>query len=308
MDELLNFDEEEPSSVKRPQESLESRLEPLSKKLEVDDASELPEMDVEEVNQQSILSEENTPIDRNLMNEYEKMNPVLAPKPVSMDDEEIMELLNRELPEEPKQDIEDSELLATLDAFEKSETHQNMNSSQSVNISSHSQKVTPAQFTKEIEENIDRVLSVIQQDSTLNDLLTDQIQSKPSIPSASTSVIKTVDGISSVRFYLIDIFEDPNTSPGVLYLFGRVATGNSFESACLIIQNVPHHLYFLPAVSPSGDRYDVSEVKEEILDSMKHIIKSPSEIAFRIDRKKYAFEIEGIPTEEVSMLFGMPKI
>ena len=119
MDELLNFDEEEPSSVKRPQESLESRLEPLSKKLEVDDASELPEMDVEEVNQQSILSEENTPIDRNLMNEYEKMNPVLAPKPVSMDDEEIMELLNRELPEEPKQDIEDSELLATLDAFEK---------------------------------------------------------------------------------------------------------------------------------------------------------------------------------------------
>lgn len=162
--------------------------------------SELPEMDVEEVNQQSILSEENTPIDRNLMNEYEKMNPVLAPKPVSMDDEEIMELLNRELPEEPKQDIEDSELLATLDAFEKSETHQNMNSSQSVNISSHSQKVTPAQFTKEIEENIDRVLSVIQQDSTLNDLLTDQIQSKPSIPSASTSVIKTVDGISSVAF------------------------------------------------------------------------------------------------------------
>lgn len=294
--------------MKRPQKSFESKLEPLSKKVDLSDEGDVPEMEVDEGNQLSVLSEDNTSIDRNLMNEYEKMNPVLAPKAVSMDDEEIMELLNRELPEEPKPEMDETELLATLAAFDKAEAAGSVDSIQSGNGSNVPKTVSPVNFSKEMEETIDRVLSGLQNDSTLDELLTEQTQSKPSLSSSTHSPLTTVDGIPTLQFYLIDVYEDPMTSPGVLYLFGRVAVGDSHETACLIIQNVPHHLYVLPAVAPSGDRYAVNEVKEEMLEILTRFVKSPTEIGFRVDRKRYAFEIENIPTEEVLMFFGMTNI
>ena len=309
MDELLNFDEEESPSLKRPRETLESRFDHSSKKQAYEDEGELPEMDIEEPNQQSVLSEESVPIDRNLMNEYEKMNPVLAPKAVSMDDDEIMELLNRELPEEKTetktQDVSDADLIAALDEFDEANTSKEKSITSSVQPPT---TFTSTQFNKEMEESIEQVLAAVEQDSNLRDLVTNNTPLTQSTSSNSASLLQTTEGVSSLQFYLIDIYEDVNTSPGMLYLFGRVATGNSYESVCVIIQNIPHHLYFLPAISPSGERYSVAEVKEEILNTMLHIVKSASELAFRIDRKKYAFEIEGIPTEEVSDFIGLSEI
>ena len=86
---------------------------------------------------------------------------------------------------------------------------------------------------------------------------------------------------------------------GQLFLFGRISTQQATESVCVIIKNVPRNLYFLPALKENGERFSVSEVKQEVFGIMNKLVQNPRELGFRIDRKKYAFEIADIPTEEV---------
>lgn len=74
--------------------------------------------------------------------------------------------------------------------------------------------------------------------------------------------------------------------------------GSRTESVCVVVGNISRHLFFLPA-EREGGRCSVAEVKQEVLDILSPLVKNTREIGFRVDRKKYAFEIEGIPTEEV---------
>lgn len=66
---------------------------------------------------------------------------------------------------------------------------------------------------------------------------------------------------------------------------------------CVVVENVPHHLFFLPARSSQQTRVEMGEVKKEVMEILSKIVNSPQSIRFRVDRKKYAFEIEGIPPE-----------
>ena len=104
---------------------------------------------------------------------------------------------------------------------------------------------------------------------------------------------------NSIEFYLTDIFEDYSMAPGQLFLFGRIPVQHSTESVCIVLKNVPRNLYFLPASKENGERFSVSEVKQEVFGIMNKLVQNPRELGFRIDRKKYAFEIADIPTEEV---------
>lgn len=126
---------------------------------------------------------------------------------------------------------------------------------------------------------------------------TNMQSAKPTVQ--TTSLVQVNEGSSSIEFYLTEVFEDYNMAPGQLFLFGRIPVGQHTESVCIVVKNVPHHLYFLPAMKENEERYSVTEVKEEIFSVLSKIVSSPSEVAFRIDRKKYAFEIADIPTEEV---------
>ena len=66
---------------------------------------------------------------------------------------------------------------------------------------------------------------------------------------------------------------------------------------CVVIENVPHHLFFLPAHTSQQARVEMSEVKKEVMEILSKIVNSPQSVRFRVERKKYAFEIEGIPPE-----------
>ena len=100
---------------------------------------------------------------------------------------------------------------------------------------------------------------------------------------------------------MTEVFEDASVAPGQLFLFGRVPVGSRTESVCVVVGNISRHLFFLPAAKEEGGRCSVAEVKQEILDTLTPLVKNTREIGFRVDRKKYVFEIEDIPTEEVCM-------
>lgn len=115
----------------------------------------------------------------------------------------------------------------------------------------------------------------------------------------SSTLVLSKEGVNSIEFFLTDVFEDRTMAPGQVFLFGRIPVDNHTESVCVVLSNVPHHLFFLPALMPSGERYPASEVKQEIFSILGKTVKSPRELAFRIESKKYAFEIANIPTEDV---------
>lgn len=178
--------------------------------------------------------------------------------------------------------------------------------------------------SRENEESIERVMASLQKDESLQELLSlgsDMASPTKSTPSssygaaldASKSVLQTNEqGQTVLRFFFTEIYEDAEASPGVVYLFGRIPHNGVNESVCVVIQNVSHHLFFLPAKMQSSSslssmevedasvgRYAIADVKSEVLSKLHRVVRNPSEIKFRVDRKKYAFEIEGIPTEEV---------
>ena len=134
----------------------------------------------------------------------------------------------------------------------------------------------------------------------MNETLTQGAEIKPSQSNTASASLLTSDEQGQwLRFFMTEVFEDATIAPGQLFLFGRVAVGARMESVCVVVSNIPHHLFFLPAKREDGGRFSVAEVKQEIMAGMAGIVRSTQEIGFRVDRKKYAFEVEGIPTEEV---------
>ena len=230
-----------------------------------------------------------------------------------------------------KEDEEDEEaaLLAALDAVENDFV---------TTATTTTPKTIPSgpvfdSRSHENEESIEEVIKSLQNDETLQELLAMDI-SQPGLPttsissSSSTSVGKPATSSTNLsqsvletnergqpvlRFFFTDIYEDPEASPGVVYLFGRVPREGANESVCVVVQNVSHHLFFLPALlsgnataggsgegeGERGGRYSIGDVKNEVLSKMDRVVRNVGEVKFRVDRKKYAFEIEGIPTEEV---------
>ena len=115
-----------------------------------EDDGELPEMDMSPPDGPS---DESIHADRNLLEEYEKMNPRLQPLPpktISLDDEEIMRVLDAELPvATPAKEEDDAALLAALDAHDRSEA-----------------SLSQANAEKETEEDIAKVLAALDADAS----------------------------------------------------------------------------------------------------------------------------------------------
>ena len=121
---------------------------------------------------------------------------------------------------------------------------------------------------------------------------------------STSSLVQKDQDTNAIDFFLTDVFEDYAMSPGQIFLFGRIPVHQTTESVCVVLNNVPRNLYFLPALKENGERYSVSEVKQEVFGIMNKLVQNPRELAFRIDRKKYAFEIADIPTEEVLLVWS----
>ena len=337
LEDFLRFDEEDdmplPSkkaSQKRPLSRPESSQ--PSKMASIPDDGDLPDMDVDlplphesvdwsEAQQHSTLSEDGTEAaSRNLLKEYEAEPHVTslpastaAAKPstagtlpareVSLDDEEAMRIL--EGAEAPEDEINEAELAALLGDVPPTQATQATQTAQAT-------QSTPPVFrtdTTENEESLARLLDRLKDrwcshaPSPLEQVDASLAQAPqptaPANPTAEASAtLLTGDDSTTLRFFMTEVFEDASVAPGQLFLFGRVPVGSRTESVCVVVGNISRHLFFLPA-EREGGRCSVAEVKQEVLDILSPLVKNTREIGFRVDRKKYAFEIEGIPTEEV---------
>lgn len=336
LEDFLRFDEEDdmpfPSkkaSQKRPISRPESSQ--PSKMASIPDDGDLPDMDVDlplphesvdwsEAQQHSTLSEDGTEAaSRNLLKEYEAEPHVTtlpastaAAKPstaalpareVSLDDEEAMRIL--EGAEAPEDEINEAELAALLGDVPPTQATQTAQATQAM-------QATPPVFrtdTTENEESLARLLDRLkdrwcsyapspleQVDASLAQAPQPAAAANPT--AAASATLLTGDDSTTLRFFMTEVFEDASVAPGQLFLFGRVPVGSRTESVCVVVGNISRHLFFLPA-EREGGRCSVAEVKQEVLDILSPLVKNTREIGFRVDRKKYAFEIEGIPTEEV---------
>lgn len=318
------------ASQKRPISRPESSQ--PSKMASIPDDGDLPDMDVDlplphesvdwsEAQQHSTLSEDGTEAaSRNLLKEYEAESHVAslpastaAAKPstagtlpareVSLDDEEAMRIL--EGAEAPEDEINEAELAALLGDVPPTQATQTAQATQAM-------QPTPPVFrtdTTENEESLARLLDRLKDrwcshtPSPLEQVDASLVQApqpaNPANPTAAASAtLLTGDDSTTLRFFMTEVFEDASVAPGQLFLFGRVPVGSRTESVCVVVGNISRHLFFLPA-EREGGRCSVAEVKQEVLDTLSLLVKNTREIGFRVDRKKYAFEIEGIPTEEV---------
>lgn len=321
------------ASQKRPISRSESSQ--PSKMASIPDDGDLPDMDVDlplphesvdwsEAQQHSTLSEDGTEVaSRNLLKEYEAEPHVTslpastaAAKPstaaalpareVSLDDEEAMRIL--EGAEAPEDEINEAELAALLGDVPPTQATQATQTAQATQAT----LPTPPVFrtdTTENEESLARLLDRLKDrwcshaPSPLEQVDASLAQApqpaNPANPTAAASAtLLTGDDSTTLRFFMTEVFEDASVAPGQLFLFGRVPVGSRTESVCVVVGNISRHLFFLPA-EREGGRCSVAEVKQEVLDTLSPLVKNTREIGFRVDRKKYAFEIEGIPTEEV---------
>ena len=203
---------------------------------------------------------------------------------------------------EAQDDLDDEEALRLLEAADDAEISENELSqllAQADPDLDHLQSSEPslpsAALSQEVEESLLSTLQAIDQ-APIDPIISSEPQGTE--PVAGSSILLDIDGVPTLRFFCLDLFEDPTAAPGSLFLFGRVPVGNRFDSVCVCIPDVLHHLYVLPAIAPSGERYPPADVIQELQKQIQPLLKSSQErVGFRVESKRYAFGLPDIPAE-----------
>ena len=106
---------------------------------------------------------------------------------------------------------------------------------------------------------------------------TNMQSAKPTVQ--TTSLVQVNEGVSSIDFYLTEVFEDYNMAPGQLFLFGRIPVGQHTESVCIVVKNVP-----CLECQVCGEEYfsdDVSAQLEVIVNAAKNVLQDVAVIDFQ---------------------------
>eukprot|EP00158_Paraphelidium_tribonemae_P009385 Partr_v1_DN28851_c0_g1_i2_m34433 putative DNA polymerase len=117
-------------------------------------------------------------------------------------------------------------------------------------------------------------------------------------PKTKEAIFNTDD---TLLMFWIDAFE----ASGEVYLFGKVFNkqANLFVSCCVTVSGIERSLFFLPreyvidlkSGHATDQAVDLTVMHEELESIMAR--NRIQEWAFKIVEKKYAFEVEGVPTE-----------
>ncbi|KAL5099247.1 hypothetical protein RYX36_003574 [Vicia faba] len=124
----------------------------------------------------------------------------------------------------------------------------------------------------------------------------------------------------SLPFYMIDAYEEYyGANMGTLYLFGKVKTGNSYQSCCVVVKNMQRCVYAIPStplrstemiqlekyvqeskITPADFR---KKLQDAVSDSKKEIAKhlvdlGVSTFSMAPVKRNYAFERSDIPAGE----------
>ncbi|KAJ4871327.1 DNA polymerase alpha catalytic subunit [Raphanus sativus] len=64
----------------------------------------------------------------------------------------------------------------------------------------------------------------------------------------------------SLRFYILDAYEEAfGASMGTVYLFGKVKTGDTYKSCCVVVKNMQRCVYAIPNEMASGLKNEISQ-------------------------------------------------
>lgn len=95
--------------------------------------------------------------------------------------------------------------------------------------------------------------SLIQFDTQELEFITDEQLIKSAQTFQSSPSMETNNKDEHLRFFWFDAYEDPVAQPGKLFLFGKTpllnedkSSSKTFVSVCLIIDNIPKQVFFIP--------------------------------------------------------------
>ncbi|KFK28387.1 hypothetical protein AALP_AA8G508400 [Arabis alpina] len=122
----------------------------------------------------------------------------------------------------------------------------------------------------------------------------------------------------SLRFYILDAYEEAfGASMGTIYLFGKVKTGDTYKSCCVVVKNIQRCVYAIPNDStfpfhelvmleqemkdspesfPGKLHEMASELKNEISQQLLQL--NVSNFSMAPVKRKYAFERPDVPAGE----------
>ncbi|XP_078168075.1 DNA-directed DNA polymerase [Carex rostrata] len=76
-----------------------------------------------------------------------------------------------------------------------------------------------------------------------------------------------LDSDKSLPFYIIDAYEEPfSANSGTIYLFGKVKTGSTFQSCCVVVKNMQRCVYAVPS-STIFPREAIEDLKKKHAES-----------------------------------------
>ena len=120
----------------------------------------------------------------------------------------------------------------------------------------------------------------------------------------STVATTNADGSTSLRMFWLDAYE----KRGTVYLFGKVRADKSnpsagFVSCCLVVKNNMRSMFVLPRVDPdTGEPFGMMDVHRELKSVLQPScipLRAGASFAAKKVKRRYAFECEGVPREEV---------
>ncbi|XP_072964180.1 DNA polymerase alpha catalytic subunit [Typha angustifolia] len=134
-----------------------------------------------------------------------------------------------------------------------------------------------------------------------------------------------LDSDGSLPFYILDAYEEPfGANSGTIYLFGKVKTGNAYQSCCVVVKNLQRCVYAIPnsSVFPScavgetmrksKDLHDSAPLFRATLQEMASGLKSEitkllsdlnvSSFVMTPVKRNYAFERSDLPSGEQYVL------
>ncbi|KAL3312228.1 DNA polymerase alpha catalytic subunit, partial [Cichlidogyrus casuarinus] len=99
-------------------------------------------------------------------------------------------------------------------------------------------------------------------------------------------------GTDALLFYYLDAYEDLQTHPGTIYLFGKIASKDNtgYKSACLRVTDLERRVFLLPRKGKTVK--DIYSEFRELSGKMKI-----TKFRCKPNKKMYAFEVSDVPSE-----------
>jgi len=122
--------------------------------------------------------------------------------------------------------------------------------------------------------------------------------------------VKTENGEQVLKFFWLDAYEDQYKQPGCVYLFGKVHCDKSdrYLSCTVVVKNIDRMLYLLPKEKGDGERYEMSEVYQEVNEDIesKYGLKVSSRDDFTYKTKmpemRNVFAANDVPRDKTQYL------